>query len=53
MSDRVRRDYDKKMHDKQRKEREGEVTIRYRPDKTKIIEKDDGEYVDYEDIDNK
>ena len=52
MSDRVKRDYEKKMHEKRRREREGEVTIRYRPDKGKIVSKDKGEYVDYEELDD-
>jgi hypothetical protein len=52
MSDRVRGDYDKKMRDQRKKEREGEVIIRYKPgERNKIITKDDGEYVDYEELD--
>ncbi len=53
MSDRVRRDYENKMREKNKKDREGEVTIRYRPDNSKIITKDDGEYIDYEELDDK
>ena len=53
MSDRVRRDYEKKMHDKRKRENEGEITIRYRPDKGKVITKENGEYIDYEDVDDK
>lgn len=30
--------------------KEGETIINYKPDKKKIIDKDKGEYVDYEDI---
>ncbi|MGF1584907.1 MAG: DUF4834 family protein [Bacteroidales bacterium] len=53
MSDRVRGDYDKKMRDQRKKEREGEVIIRYKPgEENKIITKDDGEYVDYEELDD-
>ncbi|TVR71977.1 MAG: DUF4834 family protein [Marinilabiliales bacterium] len=52
MSNRIRRDYEKQMREKRRKEREGEVTIRYRPGKDKIITRDDGEYVDYEELDD-
>ena len=53
MSDRVRRDYENKMREKNNREREGEVTIRYRPGENKIITKDDGEYIDYEELDDK
>ncbi|MFO7922132.1 MAG: DUF4834 family protein [Bacteroidales bacterium] len=53
MSDRVRRDYEKKMREKRRREREGEITIRYRPGSKKIITEDDGEYIDYEELDDK
>lgn len=52
MSDGVRRDYEKKMRDKKSREREGEVTIRYKPGEKKIITRDDGEYVDYENVDD-
>ncbi len=52
MSDRVRRDYERQMREKRRKEQEGEVTIRYRPGKDKIMTRDDGEYIDYEEIDD-
>lgn len=53
MSDRVRKDYERQMREKKRKEREGEVTIRYRPGNNKIITRDDGEYIDYEEMDEK
>jgi hypothetical protein len=53
MSDRVRREFENKMREKNKKEREGEVTIRYRPGDNKIITKDDGEYVDFEELDDK
>jgi hypothetical protein len=53
MSDRVRGDYDRKMREQKKREREGEVIIRYKPDENnKIITKDDGEYVDYEELDD-
>lgn len=53
MSNRVRGDYDRKMRDQRKKEREGEVIIRYKPgEDNKIITKDDGEYVDYEELDD-
>jgi hypothetical protein len=53
MSDRVRGDYEKKMYQQRKKEREGEVVIRYKPGKDKIITRDDGEYIDYEELDDK
>jgi hypothetical protein len=54
MSDRVRGDFDKKMREQKKREREGEVIIRYKPDdNNKIITKDDGEYIDYEELDDK
>ncbi len=52
MSNRVRKDYEKQMQEKRRKEREGEITIRYKPGKNKRITPDTGEYVDYEDVDD-
>ncbi len=52
MSGRVRKDYEKKMKDRRKKEREGEITIRYKPGDNKIITKDDGEYIDYEELDD-
>ena len=51
MSKNVRGDFDRRMRDKERKEREGEVTIRFKPGQEKIITKDDGEYIDYEELD--
>ncbi len=58
MSSRVKMDYEKKMrerkmHEKKKREREGEITIRYKPDATKIITSDNGDYVDYEEVDDK
>jgi hypothetical protein len=52
MSDRVRGDYEKKMYQQRKKEREGEVVIRYKPEKGKTITREDGEYVDYEELDD-
>ena len=52
MSDRVKSDYERQMRERRKREREGEVTIRYRTDGNKIITKNDGEYVDYEEIDD-
>jgi hypothetical protein len=53
MSNRVRGDYDKKMREQRKKKREGEVIIRYKPgEDNKIITKEDGEYVDYEELDD-
>lgn len=53
MSDNVRRDYEREMNEKRRRESEGEVTIRYKPGDKKIVTKDDGEYIDYEELDDK
>ena len=53
MSDKVKRDYEKQMHEKRKKESEGEVVIRYRPGKDKTLTRDDGEYIDYEELDDK
>lgn len=53
MSDRVRRDYERQMRERKQKEKEGEITIRYRPGKDKAFTRDDGDYVDYEEMDDK
>ena len=53
MSAKVRGDYERQMREKRRKEREGEITIRYRPGKDKTFTPTDGEYVDYEELDDK
>jgi hypothetical protein len=50
MSNRVRRDYERKVNERKRKEREGEVVIRYKPGTKKRITPDDGDYVDYEEV---
>lgn len=52
MSSRVRKDYERQMQEKRKKEREGEVTIRYKPGSKKRITPDDGDYVDYEEVDD-
>jgi hypothetical protein len=52
MSDRVKRNYDRQMRENRRKEREGEITIRYKPGATKRITPEDGDYVDYEELDD-
>jgi hypothetical protein len=52
MSFRVRKNYEKQMQEKKRKEREGTVTIRYKPGADKKITPENGEYVDYEELDD-
>jgi hypothetical protein len=52
MSNRVRREYERNVHEKKKKEREGEVIIRYKGGTRKRITPDDGDYVDYEEVDD-
>ncbi len=39
------------MNEKQKKKKEGEVNIEYTPKNKKIVSKDSGDYVDFEDLD--
>jgi hypothetical protein len=52
MSDRVRKNHDRQVKERKRKEREGTVTIRFKPGVDKKITPGSGEYVDYEEIDD-
>lgn len=52
MSDKVKRDYERQMREKREKEREGEITIRYKPGEKKIITPDEGKYIDFEELDD-
>jgi hypothetical protein len=50
MSNRVKRDYERQMREKRKKDREGEITIRYKPGSEKRINPENGEYIDYEEL---
>ncbi|MCD6597262.1 MAG: DUF4834 family protein, partial [Bacteroidales bacterium] len=43
--------FNTRMNEKQQKKKEGEVNIDYAPKNKKIISKDNGDYVDFEDLD--
>ena len=48
MSEQIRRQQDKMA--RQRKEQEGRITINYQPQSDKHIGKDEGDYVDFEEV---
>ncbi len=40
-------------NEKEFRKKEGEINIDYMPKKKKVVDKDSGDYVDYEEVDNK
>ena len=48
MNDRIRRQQDEAL--RQKKKEEGQVTVNYQPKQNKNFAKDDGDYVDFEEV---